>query len=98
MFFFNQSTASQKARVLLVDDGDGKTPETGVTSPTIKIAKNNASFGDPSDGAWAEQAHGWYTVQLDASDTVVVIEGRWQRHWVPQDAGETLREICHGPV
>ena len=69
MFFFKQSTASQKARVLLVDDGDGKTPETGVTSPTIKIAKNNASFGDPSDGAWAEQAHGWYTVQLDASDT-----------------------------
>ena len=69
MFFLKQSTAGQKLRVLLVDATDGKTPETGVTSPTVKLAKNNGAFGDPGDGTWAEQAYGWYTAQLNAADT-----------------------------
>ena len=64
-----QSTASQKVPVCLVDETDLATLETGVSSPTIQLSKNFASFGSASDGTFAEVGNGWYTVRLDATDT-----------------------------
>jgi hypothetical protein len=69
MFYLKKSTAGQKVPVKLVDSVDGHTPKTGVTSPTIKIAKTTGAFANMNDGAWAEDAYGWYTVQFDATDS-----------------------------
>jgi hypothetical protein len=64
--------SAQKVPVRLVDDTDGETLETGVSSPTIQISKNGASFASASDGTWAEVGNGWYTVRLDDTDTSAV--------------------------
>jgi len=70
MFYLKQSTSMQYIRVLLIDnDGD---PVTGVTSPTITIAKNNGSFAAANDGAWSEQSNGWYLVRIDATDSETI--------------------------
>ena len=74
-----QSTASQKVPVSLVDETALATLETGVSSPTIQLSKNFASFGSASDGTFAEVGNGWYTVRLDATDTAdtgtVIVRG-----------------------
>ena len=72
MFLLKQSTASQEVPVLLVDLIDGYSPETTITSPTITIAKTTGAFASANDGTWAEDASGWYTVQLDATDTATL--------------------------
>ena len=40
----SNGTSGQKVPVRLVDDTDGETLETGVSSPTIQISKNGGSF------------------------------------------------------
>ena len=65
----SNGTSGQKVPVRLVDDTDGETLETGVSSPTIQISKNGGSFASASDGTWAEVGNGWYTVRLDGTDT-----------------------------
>ena len=62
-------TSEQKIPVRLVDDTDGETLETGVSSPTIQLSKNGGSFASASDGTWAEIGNGWYTVKLNGTDT-----------------------------
>ena len=69
MFYLKQSTAAQEVPVLLVDETNGYSPELLIAAPTIEIAKTNGAFGAANDGAWAEDDYGWYTVQLDATDT-----------------------------
>ncbi len=75
MFYLRQETVNQKITVKMVDSLDGFTPEIGITSPTIRISKNDGnnpsegSFIPPSDGTWEELEFGWYTVQLDITDT-----------------------------
>ena len=64
-----QATAGQKVPICLVDETDLATLETGISSPTIQISKNYASFASASDGTFAEVGNGWYTVQLNATDT-----------------------------
>ncbi len=65
-----QATPAQKVPVTLVDETDGKTLETGVLTPTIKISKNGAAYVTPSDGTWAEVGNGDYTVRLNGTDTI----------------------------
>ena len=60
--------SGQKIPVRLVDDTDGETLETGVSSPTIQLSKNGGSFASASDGTWAEIGNGWYTVRLNGTD------------------------------
>jgi len=59
----------QKVPVLLLDETDLVTPETGVASPTIQISKNGAAFANPSLGTWTEVGSGYYTVTLNDTDT-----------------------------
>ena len=61
--------SGQKIPVRLVDDTDGETLETGVSSPTIQLSKNGGSFASASVGTWAEIGNGWYTVRLNGTDT-----------------------------
>jgi len=65
----SHGVAEQKVPVLLVDETDLSTLETGVSSPTIAISKNGGSFASADDGAWAEVGNGWYTVRLNSADT-----------------------------
>ena len=69
MFYLKQSTASQKVTVKLVDNVDGYTPETSITTPTITLSKAGAAFGAVNDGTWTELANGLYTVTLNATDS-----------------------------
>lgn len=73
MFYLAKDTASQKVLAYLVDATDGYSPETGVSSPTIKISKAAGVGNSPNDGTFAEldstDLPGWYSVQLDATDT-----------------------------
>jgi len=55
-----------------VDDGDGITPEPGLTiaNTDIQISKDGvASVNKNSGGATADGTDGWYTIALDANDT-----------------------------
>jgi hypothetical protein len=63
------SIADQKVPVTLVDETDTATLEAGVSSPTIQLSKNGASYGSLSDGTWAEIGNGDYTVKLNGTDT-----------------------------
>ena len=65
----SNGTSGQKIPVRLVDDTDGETLETGVSSPTIQLSKNGGSFASASDGTWAEIGNGWYTARLNGTDT-----------------------------
>ena len=65
----SNGTSGQKIPVRLVDDTDGETLETSVSSPTIQLSKNGGSFASASDGTWAEIGNGWYTVRLNGTDT-----------------------------
>lgn len=54
----------------MVDDGDGKTPETGLT-PTLEISKGGAAFaGLTGSPAPSEIGDGWYEVVVAAADMV----------------------------
>lgn len=72
MFEIKQG-AVQKVPVYLADATDGYTPETGIAAPTIYLTKNGGTPAVPNDGTWAELSAanmpGWYTVQLNATDT-----------------------------
>lgn len=62
----------QKVPVYLADLTDGYTPETGVSAPTIYLTKEGGTPAAPNSGTWAEigaNMPGWYTVNLDATDT-----------------------------
>ena len=68
MFPLNAEKAGQKVPVLLLDLVGN--PKTGITGPTTEITKNGAAaFASPNDGTFAEIGKGWYTVQLDATDS-----------------------------
>ena len=43
--------------------------DTLVSSPTIQISKNGASWASADDGTWAEIGNGVYTVRLSDQDT-----------------------------
>ena len=64
-----QDTSGQKIIVTLVDETDGVTLETSITSPTIQASKNGGAYASLSDGAWAELGNGDYTISLNATDT-----------------------------
>lgn len=67
-----------KVMVYLVDATDGYTPKIDVASPTIYITKNGGTPAPPNDGTWTQldstNMPGWYTVQLDGTDTNTVGE------------------------
>tara|TARA_R100000808_G_scaffold3464_1_gene12318 strand:+ start:526 stop:900 length:375 start_codon:yes stop_codon:yes gene_type:complete len=65
----SHGVSEQKVPILLVDETDLATVETGVSSPTIQLSKNGGSWASASDGTWAEIGNGWYTVQLNSTDT-----------------------------
>lgn len=67
MFFLQKSKDTQLVPVTLLDSSGVLV--TGVTSPTIQISKNGASYASASDGTFAEIGNGDYTVQLDQTDT-----------------------------
>lgn len=68
-----KDTGSQIVPIYLVDETDYQTPETGVTSPDIILAKGDGTVATPSDGVWAEadatNFPGLYYVSLNATDT-----------------------------
>ena len=68
-FYLRLSTASQKIPVTLVDETDLETLETSISSPTLQISKNGASYASLSDGTWASLGNGDYTIRLNATDT-----------------------------
>lgn len=68
----------QAAAVILklgpfLDDGDGKTPETGLTiaQGDIQISKNGGAFAQTSAAAptTTHDADGWYPIPLTQTDT-----------------------------
>lgn len=65
----SHGVADQKVPIQLVDETDLATLETSVSSPTIQVSKNGGSWASASDGTWAEVGNGWYTVQLNDTDT-----------------------------
>lgn len=69
MIPLTKATANQYVPIRLLQDTDTDAGLTGVTSPTIQIAKAGGSLASPSDGTWTEVGDGAYWVRLDASDT-----------------------------
>ena len=65
-YFLSLGSSSQKITVTLVDETDGVTLETGITSPTIQASKNGAAY---ADGTWTELGNGDYVITLDSTDT-----------------------------
>ena len=65
----SQGVPEQLVPIQLVDATNRYTLETGVSSPTIQISKNGASWASANDGTWAEVGNGLYTVRLDDQDT-----------------------------
>ncbi len=54
----------------MVDDADGKTPETGLT-PAVTISKAGAAFaGITGSPAVSEIGNGWYEIVVPAGDMV----------------------------
>ena len=68
-YFLSLGSSSQKITVTLVDETDGVTLETFITSPTIQASKNGAAYADLSDGTWTELGNGDYVITLDSTDT-----------------------------
>jgi hypothetical protein len=67
-----QSTAVTVKIGPFVDNGDGYTPETGLTiiQADVQLSKNGGAFGQKTDAtAGAHDADGWYAVALDTTDT-----------------------------
>lgn len=54
----------------MVDDTDGKTPETGLT-PVVTISKGGAAFATATGApSVSEIASGWYEIVIPAADMV----------------------------
>lgn len=53
-----------------LDAGDGVTEETGLGSMGVEISKNHGAFGARNSAtATAHDAEGWYSCELDTTDT-----------------------------
>jgi hypothetical protein len=95
-FFLGLAQASQKVPVVLVDETDLVTFETGIASPTIEISKVGAAYAAPSDGTWAEVSDGDYTITLNATDTDTV--GWLLVRVVKTGTSAETRVLCHVSV
>ena len=75
MIYLKQSTAKTLRFGPFLDETDGKTAETGLTiaQADIRLSKSGAAFAQTNDssGATHDEA-GWYSLQLDATDTNTV--------------------------
>jgi len=72
MTMLKQSTAATVQVGPFVDDGDGVTPETGLTisQADIRLSKVGAAFAQTHNAAGAtHDENGWYRVPLDTTDT-----------------------------
>jgi len=70
--FLKQSTTVNLKLGPFVDKTDGYTPKTGLT-PAVKLSKNGAAMAARhSATAVAHDADGYYTVELDTTDTNTV--------------------------
>ncbi len=69
MQYLKQSTTINIKLGPFLDRLDGYTEETGLT-PAVEISKNGGSFASRNSAtAVAHDAEGWYTVELDTTDT-----------------------------
>jgi hypothetical protein len=69
MFYVKQSestAARRRVPILMVDETDGSTPETGLTLYTL-VAKNGSTFA-ASAGTFAETGYGQYYYQFDTGE------------------------------
>lgn len=64
---FNKNTAYLNYMFLLVDDTDGKTPETGLTGISCTRSIDGAAFASCANAA-SEVGSGWYKIDLSATD------------------------------
>ena len=73
MFIIPQSTAFAGRMGQFVDSTDGATPETGlsIAATDVQVSKNGTpNFANKNDSnAPGHDDDGWYTLQLDATDT-----------------------------
>ncbi len=70
--FLKQSTTVNIKLGPFVDQADGVTPETALT-PTVKLSKNASTFAARNSAtATVHDADGYYTVELNATDTSTV--------------------------
>lgn len=70
MFYvkLSESTAARKrVPIYLVDSGDGFTPETGVTSPTIEVSKNGGAQASGT-GTFSEIGDGTYFYEFASGE------------------------------
>lgn len=69
MLWLRQSTTTTVKLGPFLDKSDGVTEETGL-SPTVKLTKNGGTIADRSSGtAITHDTLGWYSVELNATDT-----------------------------
>lgn len=72
MIFLKQSTATDVIIGCFIDDTDGKTPETALTiaQADVRLSKNAAAYSQKTDTTSpTHREHGYYMVDLDATDT-----------------------------
>lgn len=72
MSYLKQSTAKTLRFGPFVDENDGKTAETALTisQADIRLSKNGGAFAQSNDaGGATHDENGWYSLQLDATDT-----------------------------
>jgi hypothetical protein len=94
MLFLKQSTTVNLKVGPFVDKTDGVTPETALT-PTVKLSKNGGTLAARNSAtAIAHDAEGWYTVEVNATDTNTL--GRLQVSVV--DAATHLPVLQHYTV
>lgn len=82
---YNKNTAYSNYMFLMVDDTDGKTPETGLT-PTCTRSIDGAAFAACANSP-VEVSNGWYKITLAASDLngdeiVLRFTGTGSRAWL----------------
>ena len=73
--FLRQSTSKAIRFGPFVDDGDGFTPETGLTiaQADMQLSKDGGAFTQKNAaGNATHDVDGWYTTTLDATDTDTV--------------------------
>jgi hypothetical protein len=71
--FYLRYNSDNIITIYLVDNVDGYTPETEITSPTIQISKNGNNFEDivyedPSAIEWRNLGNGLYSFELEESN------------------------------
>lgn len=75
MHYLRQSTAATVRIGPFVDETNGRTPETALTinQADIRLTKAGGDFAQSNDnGGAAHDEDGWYSLQLDATDTATL--------------------------